>query len=312
MARWIGRLSAWILMTILLSISPSYGQAEENPDLQVLVDELRALAEKSRDQRAADRWLQQALEDLVAKYDWPWRRELLFDDFSDGDFSEDPAWTVVSGKFWIDASLGLRSGVEPPRQTRTGETPSERSRDSRRDLGSALVETLLDQAFERDEPAEERSRSREEASQKGPARIHLAAQITNAFSLQMEFSVHNEPGVEGHFEVALFQDQAGDYGYLLAIHTGRTGMMDLYRLRRGQRELVSSSRLETGLGNGERHELVWRQATNGQVEVFTDDKAVMNLRDNAFRDGYRWLELVNQSGELAVRQVKILGTPEEG
>lgn len=310
MIRWICRFPVWIVPAFFLVASPLYCQAGESPDLQSLVDELRSLVEKSRDQRAADRWLQQALEDLVSKYDWPWREELLFDDFSDGNFTTDPAWTVASGKFWIDSSLGLRSRVQPPRQARAEETPSERSRDSQRDLGSALVDTLLDQAFKRDEPREDRSRSREDDSEKGPARIRLAAQITNAFFLEMAFSVHNEPGVEGRFEIDLLQDPAGDYGYLLAIHTGEAGMMDLYRLRRGQRELVSSSRLESGLGNGERHELVWRQAENGQVEVLVDDKEIMDLRDKAFRDGYRWLELVNQSGELAVRQVKILGTPQ--
>jgi len=311
MNHWVRCLPMWIVLVMFLVTTPFQCRAEESPDLQGLVDELRVLTEKSRDQRAADRWLQQALEDLVSKYDWPWRTELLFDDFSDGNFTEDPAWGVISGKFWVDASLGLRSRVLPQRRAQAEESGAERSRDSRRDLGSAFVESLLNQAFEREESEGGRSRSREDTSQGGPARIRLAAQITNAFFLQMEFSVHNEPGVEGHFEVALFQEQAGEYGYLLAIYTGEAGMMDLYRLRRGQRELVYSARLDTGLGNGERHELVWRQATNGQVEVLSDGKAIIDLRDRAFRDGYRWLELVNQGGELGVRQVKILGTPQQ-
>jgi hypothetical protein len=311
MIRGVFRLPVWIVSAVFIVSIPLHCQADENPELQELIDELRTLAEKSRDQRAADRWLQQALEDLVSKYDWPWRRELLFDDFSDGNFAADPEWTVICGKFWIDASLGLRSSVQPKRRAAPEESARERSEDSTKDLGRAVFGELLDQAFKRDElRRESESRSKRDVSREGPARIRLGTLVTNAFSLELAFSVHNEPGVEGHFEIALFQEQAGDYGYLLAIHTGEEGIIDLYRLRRGQRELVNSSELKAGPGIGERHELVWRQADNGQVEVFMNGEETMNLRDKAFRDDYRWLELVNRSGELGIRRVRILGTPE--
>ncbi len=309
MARGLYSVPAWIVLSIFIVTSPLYCQAGEAPELQELVDELRTLAEKSRAERAADRWLQQALEDLVSKYDWPWRTELLFDDFSDGNFTADPAWTVISGKFWVDASLGLRSSVQPKRRAEPEESTGRRSTESSRDLGRAIFGEVLDQAFKRDEPGRSESRSKRDDSRKGPASIRIGARITNAFSLELAFSVHNEPGVEGHFEVALLQEQSGDYGYLLAIRTGETGLMDLYRLRKGQRELVESSRLKAASAIGERYETVWRQAENGQVEVFVNGEEIMNLRDRAFRDDYRWLELVNQSGEFAVRSVRILGSP---
>ncbi len=310
MARGKFGFSVLMMLAVFVAAVPLDCRAKDNPELQELVDELRSLAEKSREQRAADRWLQQSLEDLVAKFDRPWRRELLFDDFSDGNFSSDPEWTVVSGRFWVDASLGLRSRVQPRKVARPEEPAGERSRDSKKDVGGAIFEALLDQALKREEPAQGRSRSEEDAAGKGPARIRLRGEITNAFSLELAFSVHNEPGVEGHFEVALFQEQAGDYGYVLALRTGEGGLMDLYRVRRGQRELVNSSRLKADPGSGERNELVWRQAANGQVEVLMNGEEIMNLSDRAFRDDYRWLELVNQSGEIGVRRVKILGTPE--
>ncbi len=310
MARGICGVPVWIVLSIFIATSPLYCQAGEAPELQELVDELRTLAEKSRAERAADRWLQQALEDLVSKYDWPWRTELLFDDFSDGNFTADPEWTVISGKFWVDASLGLRSSVQPKRRAEPEESTGRRSTDSTRDLGRAIFGEVLDQAFGRDEPGRSESRSERDASREGPASIRLGTRITNAFSLELAFSVHNEPGVEGHLEVALLQEQAGDYGYLLVIRTGETGLMDLYRLRRGQRELVESSRLKAASAIGERYEIVWRQAENGQVEVFVNGEETMNLRDRAFRDDYSWLELVNQSGEFGVRSVRILGSPQ--
>jgi len=289
-----------------LLLTPPESVFGENPDLQGLVDELRTLAEKSRDQRAADRWLQQALEDLVARYDWPWRNELLFESFSDGNYTEDPPWKAVSGRFWVDNTLGLRSRVEPPRKAEP-EAPT-RDSDSQDNLGRAILGALMKEAFKDEQSRESPRHSEREAPETGPAIIRLSQPITNAFLLEMSFSMHNEPGVEGEFEIALLQNEAGDYGYRLGI--GEPGVVDLYRLRRGSRELVSSSKTETGPGDGKAHDLVWRQAKNGQVEVFLDGSPILNLRDNAFQDGYNWLELTNQAGELAVRQVRILGTSE--
>jgi hypothetical protein len=293
----------WLILVVLVAAGPLDSSAAEDQEVQALVDELRALADRSRDQRAADRWLQQALEDLVAKYDRPWRKELLFDDFSDGDYTRDPGWKVVSGRFWVDASLGLRSSVRPD------EPAERRSTDSTKDLGRALFGELLDQALKRDEPEETRPSQDQEAARQGPARIRAGAAITNAFSIELGFSVHNPPDVEGAFEVALLQEQAGDYGYALSIHTGEQSVVDLYRLRRGQRELISSSPLETRPRVGERHELLWRQAENGLVEVFMNGEEIITIRDKAFRDDYSRLELANRGGELGVRHVRVMGTP---
>lgn len=302
--------STWGLLFVFL-FSPLHSWAEENPELQGLVDELRELSEKARDQRAADRWLQQALEDLVAKYDWPWRKELLSESFSDGDFTKDPEWTVLSGKFWVDASLGLRSRVEQKKPSRSEETSQSRTSDSENDLGRALIGALLNEALkkERGESEKEPQQKEEATRPDDPARIRVASEISNAFLINMTFSIHNAPSEEGHFEIRLLQDQYGDFGYVLAIQSGRGGMLDLYRLRRGKAELVYGSRLKEDPGDGKRHELIWRQAENGQVDVILDDEKTMNLEDRAFRDGYGWLELANLSGELGVRKLEIFGTP---
>lgn len=297
-------LAAAALLSVA-GIVPPPARGESNPEIQEMVDELRALTERSREQRAADRWLQQALEDLVSKYDWPWRRELLSDDFSDGNYTKAPSWQVLSGEFWVDRTLGLRSSVEPPPPARTEET-RERSSGSSKDLGRSIFDALMNQAMEREgEGAGEPDRA---AVQGGPARIRLAEEITNAFSLDATFSVHNAPGEPGHFEIALLQEPQGDFGYVLAIQTGETGLLDLYRLRAGRRELVYGTRLGATLGDGSPHRLVWRQAADGQVQVLLDDEEAVNLRDRAFRDGYGLLELINRAGELAVRSITVLGS----
>ena len=143
----------------------------------------------------------------------------------------------------------------------------------------------------------------------GPARIRAATEITNAFSLDLTFSIHGAPGETAVFEVALLQEPQGEFGYTLAVQTGETSLLDLYRLRRGRRKLVYGARPEANLGDGSPHRLVWRQAPDGQVQVLVDDGETMSLRDRAFREGYDRLELINRAGELAVRDITVLGTP---
>ncbi len=162
---------------------------------------------------------------------------------------------------------------------------------SQEDVGRQILGTIAKEVFKGKGSSRETTSTRKEAREKGPASIRVATEITNAFLLKMSFSMHNEPGVEGAFEIALFQDERGDFGYTLAVD--EAGLMDLYRLRRGQSELVNGSKLENNVGDGSVHDLVWRQASNGQVEVLMDEKKIMSLRDNAFREGYQWLELTN-------------------
>ena len=87
-----------LLIASLMLTSPQGTAAKDQES--ALIDELRTLVQKSREQRAADRWLQRALDDLVAKYDWPWQRELMYEDFSDGDYTRNPVWQVVQGDFF--------------------------------------------------------------------------------------------------------------------------------------------------------------------------------------------------------------------
>lgn len=42
---------------------------------------------------------------------WQWRRVLLRDGFEDGNYSADPAWNVIGGRFWVESRTGLRSAA---------------------------------------------------------------------------------------------------------------------------------------------------------------------------------------------------------
>lgn len=293
----LARRSSALVVCAALSIGALQAHAEDQTQL---IDELRQIVEKSRQERAADRWLQGALEDLLAKYDRPWQREILYEDFRDGDYTRNPRWQVLRGDFQVLRGQGLYSSASqgataPGTTSGQPESPTEA-------LSGLIVGALLDQALgtseeKGDEPAPSQPVG-------GPAEIRLNADVSNAFAIELGF---RHAGDEAAFEVMLLQSEAGNYGYRLRLQSGARGFIELQRIRRGQGAIVESQTLSANYADGALHELSWQQGPDGTVTVTLDGTALFSVRDRAFRDPYPWLHLVNDQGELTVRSVRISG-----
>lgn len=284
----------------LLAATTTTQAASNNEELQTLVDQLKELTQKARQQRAADRWLLNAMEDLSTKYDWPWRDELVYEDFSDGDFKQNPQWQTISGEFWVDGRLGLRSRTEAA-QPRQQEQPQ---RQEKQDLGKALLGALLQEALKTDK--EEQEPSRETTQRGGPAEIHLPQTVPSIFSVQTEFSMHNAPSEQGHIEFGLYQNPEGSSGYRLVIYTGQRPMMELLSLRSGRTMVIDSIDLQE-FNNGQTYELAWRRNPQGQIAILLNGEQLSQTRDQSFRYPFKRFAIKNVAGDLAVQNISIHG-----
>lgn len=296
------------LVFISASASPAFSADSENEELQSLVDQLQDISVKARKERAADRWLLNALEDLVERYNWPWRNELLAEDFSDGDYTQDPAWQVLSGQFWVDGRLGLRS-----RSQAEADTPREekQQKEEKQDIRSAMLGALLNQAFRSDRQREETKPEPEpvQPRRNEPAEIQLPLKIPSAFAVQVEFSVHNAPNENGQIEFSIYQGRESSSGYRLVLYTGRQTSMELLSRRSGRTSVIDSVDFDD-ISDGRSHSLEWRRDANGQVEILLDEKQLMRTRDNSFRYPFKQLSIVNRSGDFAVGNIALHGGKE--
>jgi len=293
-----------VLLTwsLLLFVTPPANALEsENEELQNLVDQLKEVTQKARQQRAADRWLLNDLEDIVARYDWPWRDELLAEDFSDGDYNHDPQWQVFSGQFWVDGRLGLRSRAQPQKEAR--EETSERKEEQ--DLGKALLGALLQEAL-RDKRQEQKPEPEPRNRRNEPAIIELAIPIPKVFAARFEFSVHNRPSEQGNLALGVLQDNSGSYGYRINLFTGERPQIELVTLRKGRTQILDSADLGD-ISDGDTHTLEWRRDPNGNIEVLVDDSSLIKTRDNTFRDSFKWLAVANYSGDFAISSIGLHG-----
>jgi len=285
---------------------------EYNEDTQAIVDRIRDISEKGRKERAADRWLLRSLDELVAQYEWPWRNELLFEDFSDGDFTKEPGWKVINGEFWVDVRLGLRSRIHAREYERYRDEEVEEKPDSSRkdeqDIGSALLGALLSEALQskkREEPKEV-SRKQQQRQKASLAEIHLPLKTPPAFAFHSEFSAHNAPSESGRLQFALYQSHQGDFGYILAINTGDNPSLQLFQRFRGRSMLIETVKL-ADLNDGQPHELEWRMTDYGDIELLVDQQSLLRSRDRGFSKGFSQLAIINKGGDFGVRSIQLQG-----
>jgi len=299
-------LLTYLLTTLLLMGAGLPAYSAETKVSGKLLEELRQLTRESREKQAADRWLQRALDDLVARYDRPWQRTILFEDFSDGDYTRNPSWQLMEGRFDVVRGQGLVGHQDNAGQAVTQESPKASSGTAQPDLTGALVGALLDQAFGPKPGARQETAPTQTGQPQygGPNRLRLKAGVSNAFALTATLRA----SADTRFGITLMQSEQERYGYRLKIDVAGKGLVELERVRNGMGAIVESRPLNVKLGDDRLHDLNWRQAPDGTVSVLIDENPVFSVRDRAFRDGYPWLELVHNQGDLTLRSLSIEGT----
>ncbi|NQU62154.1 MAG: hypothetical protein HQ512_13570 [Rhodospirillales bacterium] len=289
-----------------------------NPDgttpdarLQGFVDKLNAIIGEAEKARAADPRLLRDLKALADKYKQPLlpgqagrpsTKQLFADDFADGDFTRNPAWTVTQGKFWIEAGWGLRSAVKHQAQP-------EQKRSGGRDDAAAIFGQILQQALD---PKGRNSGggTTTTTSAAQPAAIRTDFRLANGFTIEFEFSSWiREDKTPGRLEIGATQggDSAGrSSGYFLAY--GQGGLWELLRRTATGTRVIDSRQGAQGLEDKKTHRIVWTRRADGLMTVSVDGQETLKAADQGFRDAFDGLGLVNRGGDYIVKRVQIYAT----
>lgn len=300
------------------------GAAATNPAaLEALARELQALIDQAESARAADPRFLQDLRDIIATHiaDSAPREALIRDDFSDGDFTDDPRWEVVSGNFSIDRRLGLRttiplSGADTETMRLSldtirdrgdellekGEELLDKSKDTIGDLLSG--EKKLDDLWGGDDDEEEK----EDTGPAGPepAEIVLEADIPNAFALELEL-MSGITHKDAQFDIDLFQGRGGTSGYRLSYLPGDDPGLVLSRFGRRSAETIGESDDELALEDGRAHTVALERGGDGTMTVSVDGTEHIRVKSSALDDPFGGVSLVNSGGDYAIRSIAVYG-----
>ena len=302
---------------------PDGAETEGAAALEALARELEALIDEAENARAADPRFLQDLRDKIAAHvaDAAPREALIRDDFSDGDYTDDPRWEVVSGDFSVDRRLGLRTTI--PLRGAAAET-SRLSLDTIRDKGDELLDKggeLLDKSKDTigDLLSGEKKLSdllgggggdeaKEDSGPAGPepAEIVLETEIPNAFALELEM-MSGMAHKDAQFEIDLFQGRAGAAGYRLSYLPGDDPGLLLSRFGRRSTEVIGEHEDALTLEDGQSHTVALVRESDGTMTATVDGSELIRVKSSALEDPFGGVSLVNGGGDYAIRSIAIYG-----
>lgn len=295
-------LSAWALGLNGAAAESRYGAWQGGGgDTQELVDRLRTLTDEAAKARAADRRFLEDLRGLIDAYDNPWTSTLIADDFRDGDYSHDPAWALASGHYEVDRRLGLVSEV-----TAGGATARNGGGDGQGDggdPGAELAMALLGSLLEgtRQDHREGSPPAAPAAGPGTPATLYMDEKIPGAFSLTLDLEALSR---DGEYAVELYRDRPGGDGYALIFRPGDRRPFELVRTNRGRTAIVEAATAAAPAGA---FELRLTRKAGGDMALEVGGKALFEVRDRTWNEGFAGIALTNRHGRFAVTGVTLLG-----
>jgi hypothetical protein len=276
-------------------IAPSQDATGAN---ERLLEELRQITEEAERNRSASTGVIGQLRDLARRYAWPWNRLIASDEFDDRNFTQNPAWTVISGTF-TPAYGELISRHTPPTTAATQQNPSANPND----LGATIFGAVL-------QGLSQANQAQTAPSQPLPAQaqIRLNAQTPNAFAAVV--TLRTQSIAPGGFEFGLGREPAGS-GYRLNVTPdigSAAGTASLVRVGAAGSAIVDRVNLPAGWNDGQDYVFELTRDTTGDMAIGLNGVELIRVRDMGIRDDFDRFLFVNYGGEYRIQSVAIYGT----
>jgi hypothetical protein len=260
-------------------------QQTATQQLQKLVADLKTVTKKAETSNAADPNFLADLNKLVAQYDQVAALStagtvFLWDKFSDGNYTADPAWKVSAGTWRVDTkgkTIGLTSSI--------GQATSNKV------TGNDVLRAIL-------------GVQEQQAQQTTYASIYAPVQIGNSFKMTTMFTSGD---TKGPLNIGPYQGANAQSGYRLVYQPGNETGLLLQRIVGKKITQLGAYNDPVILEDGMVHQLIWSRDVNGKMRVYVDGQQRIIATDTQITgnlDG--WLN-VNQGGTYWIREIKVEG-----
>lgn len=293
MTREIFLKAVWILLSIFWLPVALMAQSDQQ-QTQQLINELKQLTDQAeRDRSASYRFIDQ-LRDLTSRYDAPWRKQVLYDDFSDGELTRNPSWQGNMDYFRLSRSGMLRSRLDLSQQPASTNPPRQSSQE-------AILGILLKGVLQ----PEGRTGSASATIPPDQADLFTTTQISNAFAITIEFGLRGISSREGSFEWGAYQGRQRDSGYRIAYEGGDRPAIKVIRYRSGMSAVIERYDQTPLFADGKFHNISWLRANSGVMTIQVDGKEIIRVRDRSYRDPFSGFIMSNRGGGYTIRSVSV-------
>ncbi|MFM9842084.1 MAG: hypothetical protein ACKVOI_03850 [Dongiaceae bacterium] len=264
-------------------------QGYNSENMQDLINELDELIDQAESDRAADPQFLKDLRGVLAQYSAPSAPKyvaLLFDDFRDGNYTQNPTWTVTSGGFRVDrkgAFIGLRSTIYPP-GTQQGQTTT----------GNPALDIL---GAILNQPAQQTSTAKYAA-------IYTPVKVSNEFRIKFDFASTER---FGRMDFGVYQGSGGSNAYRIAYLPNQKDSLRLLRLTSQGVWVIGAYKTTLSLEDNRRHLIEWTRDKNGVMSVVLDGQEVIRATDKNFTKPFDGFLHLNAGGSYYVRAISIEG-----
>ena len=283
----------------LYSFSPPinvYAQNPEDPNkeaLESMLNELQKTIDDADKRMVAHPRFLEELREMVKRYRAKLRNIYLFEDFSDGDITADPKWSVISGKFRVTADSRLWSQVYVDASYQGSTSSSEESNPFAIILGEIA------------KAQEKKKAKKQSAATDENAVIQTIVPIGPAFEVDLTFISDSSRGA---MQVVMLGGTPAKAYYRLVYHASPSAdrPIKIIRQRGSKQFIIDTATQYPNLDDGAPHQLQWIRDSAGNMRVLIDGNEVLNTVELYYREEFSGLALVNAGGTYAWGPIQVL------
>ena len=288
-------LSILICLSICLIFPIYVHSTDEDSNRQALNDLLNELDYKIKeaDKRmiAHPNFLKE-LQSIVDKFRGRLRQVFFKEDFSDGNYTSNPKWNVVSGQFKITTSRRLRSYVFAERPI---EKPTAREKP---DLFGAILQEVIRSTTDKE-------KEKAPAPETKEASIRTNVLIGPAFEVDIGLVSESQ---WGSMELVLLGGKKGIPLYRMVYHASPSSdrSIQIIRERDTRSYLIEEAIKYPSLDDGVSHRIQWMRDSKGKMKVLVDEKEVLSTVEIFYQKNFTGIALVNRGGAYEWGPIEIL------
>jgi len=250
-------------------------------ELKALKDEIGALVDKAEKAKAADPKFLKDLRAALGTNKPYWNNRLIEEQFVDGEYSNNPRWTALFGRFGYDKKTGL--SMTPSSMAGGGGNASS--------VLSAILGGGGGGAAGNGNPSDN-------------AGLTLDRSLPNAFALDVILYAGTVANAQdANIRIGLTQGTNRRAGYWITVIPGAAPSVSLHVISRSGVKRLAVASLDSAVRDGDQVRVQAQRRPDGRIRVSVNKKPLIDVNDGTYKGAYNSLVVAAGDMSASLRRV---------